>query len=70
MQLSIYLIHVEHLQENEGKRIRQNGKSQYKSEQQELRFNYYYWISETSQKYIWRPSLRSWHRAEKQDAQE
>ena len=32
MQLSIYLIYVEHLQDNEGKRIRQNGKSQNKSE--------------------------------------
>jgi hypothetical protein len=38
MQLSIYLIHVERLQKNEGKNIRQNSKSQYKSKQQEQRY--------------------------------
>jgi hypothetical protein len=55
MQLSIYLINVERLQENEGKNIRENSKSQYESKQQKQRYCNYYRKSETSQKYIWRP---------------
>ena len=41
MQLSIYLINMERLQENEGTRIRQNGKSQYQLEQEMHFYNYY-----------------------------